>query len=51
MRRYCKNTSIGEVIDRWNNFLFYSLNYSNDTSGTDIKNIFKDAAIDAVSDV
>lgn len=50
MRRYFKNTNKREVIDSWNNFLFYSLNYSNDRNGTDIRNIFKDAAIDVVSD-
>lgn len=50
MRRYFKNTNKREVIDSWNNFLFYSLNYSNDRNGTDIRNVFKDAAIDTISD-
>jgi hypothetical protein len=50
MRRYFKNTNKREVIDNWNNFLFYSLNYSNDRNGTDVRNIFKDAAIDIISD-
>ncbi|SEN07686.1 protein of unknown function [Chryseobacterium taichungense] len=50
MRRYFKNTNKREVIDSWNNFLFYSLNYSNDRNGTDIRNIFKDASIDIISD-
>ncbi len=50
MRRYFKNTNRREVIDSWNNFLFYSLNYSGDRNGTDIRNIFKDAVIDIVSD-
>ncbi len=50
MRRYFKNTNKREVVDSWNNFLFYSLNYSNDRSGTDVRNVFKDAAIDVVSD-
>lgn len=50
MRRYFKNTNRREVIDSWNNFLFYSLNYSGDRNGTDIRNIFKDATIDIVSD-
>lgn len=50
MRRYFKNTNKREVIDSWNNFLFYSLNYSNDRNGTDIRNVFKDAAIDMISD-
>lgn len=50
MRRYFKNTNRREVIDNWNNFLFYSLNYSGDRNGTDVRNIFKDASIDVVSD-
>ncbi len=50
MRRYFKNTNKREVVDSWNNFLFYSLNYSNDRSGTDVRNVFKDAVIDVVSD-
>lgn len=50
MRRYFKNTNKREVVDSWNNFLFYSLNYSNDRNGTDIRNIFKDASIDIISD-
>jgi hypothetical protein len=50
MRRYFKNTNKREVVDSWNNFLFYSLNYSGDRNGTDIRNIFKDASIDIVSD-
>jgi hypothetical protein len=50
MRRYFKNTNRREVIDSWNNFLFYSLNYSGDRNGTDVRNIFKDASIDVVSD-
>lgn len=50
MRRYFRNTNKREVVDSWNNFLFYSLNYSNDRNGTDIRNIFKDASIDIVSD-
>ncbi|WP_326984041.1 DUF3857 domain-containing protein [Chryseobacterium sp. MYb264] len=50
MRRYFKNTNKREILDSWNNFLFYSLNYSNDRSGTDVRNVFKDAVIDVVSD-
>lgn len=50
MRRYFKNTNKREIIDSWNNFLFYSLNYSNDRNGTDIRNVFKDAVIDVISD-
>ncbi|MFC3158150.1 protein of unknown function [Chryseobacterium arachidis] len=50
MRRYFRNTNKREVIDSWNNFLFYSLNYSNDRNGTDVRNIFKEASIDIISD-
>lgn len=50
MRRYFKTTNKREIVDSWNSFLFYGLNYSNDRNGTDIRNIFKDAAIDIVSD-
>ena len=50
MRKYFKNTNKREIIDSWNNFLFYTLNYSNDRNGTDVRTIFKDAAIEIVSD-
>ncbi|MBB4805750.1 hypothetical protein HNP38_001022 [Chryseobacterium defluvii] len=50
MRRYFRNTNKREIVDSWNNFLFYGLNYSNDRNGTDIRNIFKDASIDIISD-
>jgi len=50
MRKYFKNTNKREIIDSWNNFLFYTLNYSNDRNGTDIRTIFKDATIEIVSD-
>ncbi|MBV8328420.1 hypothetical protein [Chryseobacterium sp.] len=50
MRRYFKSTNKREIIDSWNNFLFYSLNYSGDRNGTDVRNIFTDAAIDILSD-
>lgn len=50
MRRYFKNTNKREIVDSWNNFLFYSLNYSNDRNGTDVRNIFKDASIEIVND-
>lgn len=50
MRRYFKNTNKREVIDSWNNFLFYTLNYNNDRNGTDIRNIFTDAVIEIISD-
>jgi hypothetical protein len=50
MRRYFKKTNKREIIDSWNNFLFYTLNYNNDRNGTDLRNIFKDAVIEIVSD-
>ncbi|MGG5207970.1 hypothetical protein ACQWU4_03420 [Chryseobacterium sp. MIQD13] len=50
MRRYFKSTNKREIIDSWNSFLFYGLNYSGDRNGTDVRNIFKDAVIDIVSD-
>ncbi len=50
MRRYFKSTNKREIIDSWNSFLFYALNYSGDRNGTDVRNVFKDAAIDIVSD-
>ncbi len=50
MRKYFKNTNKREIIDSWNNFLFYTLNYSNDRNGTDIRTIFQNAAIDILSD-
>ena len=50
MRRYFKNTNKREIIDSWNNFLFYSLNYSGDRNGTDIRNVFKDPSINIISD-
>ncbi|NIF04750.1 hypothetical protein F3J23_04780 [Chryseobacterium sp. Tr-659] len=50
MRRYFKSTNKREIIDSWNSFLFYGLNYSNDRNGTDVRDVFKDAVIDIVSD-
>ncbi|MCW3161136.1 hypothetical protein [Chryseobacterium oryctis] len=50
MRRYFKNTNRREIVDNWNSFLFYSLNYANDRNGTDLRNVFKEASIDIVSD-
>lgn len=50
MRRYFRNTNKREIIDSWNNFLFYSLNYSGDRNGTDIRDVFKDPAIEMISD-
>lgn len=50
MRKYFKNTNRREIIDSWNNFFFYTLNYSNDRNGTDLRHIFKDAVIEVISD-
>lgn len=50
MRKYFKNANKREIIDSWNNFLFYTLNYSNDRNGTDIRTIFSDASIEILSD-
>ncbi|WP_426482505.1 hypothetical protein [Chryseobacterium sp. R2ACT005] len=50
MRRYFKSTNKREIIDSWNSFLFYGLNYSSDRNGTDVRNVFKDATIDVISD-
>ncbi|MDR3023093.1 hypothetical protein [Chryseobacterium sp.] len=50
MRRYFKSTNKREIIDSWNSFLFYALNYSSDRNGTDVRNVFKDAVIDVISD-
>ncbi|WP_394674148.1 DUF3857 domain-containing protein [uncultured Chryseobacterium sp.] len=50
LRRYFKHTNKREIIDSWNNSLFYTLNYSGDRNGTDVRGIFRDAAIDIVSD-
>jgi hypothetical protein len=50
MRKYFKNTNKREIIDSWNNFFFYTLNYNNDRNGTDLRSIFKDAVIEIVSD-
>jgi len=50
MRRFFKNTNKREIIDSWNNFLFYSLNYAGDRNGTDVRNVFKDATIDVIGD-
>ena len=45
MRNYFKQTNKKELIDGWNRFLFYNLNYVNDRSEQDIREIFKDASI------
>ena len=45
MRGYFKQTNKKELIDGWNRFLFYNLNYVNDRSEQDIREIFKDVSI------
>ncbi|PZP40811.1 MAG: hypothetical protein DI598_19015, partial [Pseudopedobacter saltans] len=50
MRRYFKRTSKREIIDSWNKSIFYSLNYQNDRDENDFRKVFKDAAINIVSD-
>ena len=50
MRNYFRNTNRKEILDSWNNSLFYALNYVSDRNGKDFRDIFKDAAIDIVSD-
>ena len=50
MRKYFKNTNKREILDSWNNFFFYTLNYCNDRNGTDNRDIFKEATIGIVSD-
>jgi hypothetical protein len=50
MRKYFKNTNKREIIDSWNNFFFYTLNYNNDRNGTDVRNIFKGTSIETLSD-
>ncbi|MDR6087793.1 hypothetical protein QE441_003587 [Chryseobacterium sp. SORGH_AS909] len=50
LRRYFKHTNKREIIDSWNNSLFYTLNYSGDRNGTDVRGIFRDAAIEIISD-
>ncbi|PAM92017.1 hypothetical protein B4N84_24695 [Flavobacterium sp. IR1] len=50
MRKYFKNTNKREIVDSWNNYYFYTLNYNNDRNGTDVRNIFKDAKIEILVD-
>ena len=45
MRNYFRQTNKKELIDGWNRFLFYNLNYINDRSEQDIREIFKEATI------
>lgn len=50
MRNYFKNTNKREILDSWNNAMFYTLNYCNDRNGKDFRDIFKNAAIEIVND-
>jgi hypothetical protein len=50
MRKYFKNTNKREIIDSWNNFIFYSLNYHNDRTNEDLRSIFKNASIQIIND-
>ncbi|OXA96335.1 hypothetical protein [Flavobacterium hercynium] len=50
MRKYFKNNNKREIIDSWNSYYFYTLNYNNDRNGTDVRSIFKDAKIEIISD-
>lgn len=50
MRNYLKNNNRKEVLDSWNNSLFYSLNYVNDRKGKDYRDIFKNASLQIVND-
>ena len=45
MRNYFRQTNKKELIDGWNRFLFYNLNYINDRSEQDIREIFKEVTI------
>ncbi|MDO4228241.1 MAG: hypothetical protein Q4C98_00340 [Capnocytophaga sp.] len=50
MRGYFKSSNKKEIIDNWNNALFYSLNYCNDRKGKDYRDIFKNASLQIISD-
>lgn len=50
MRGYFKSNNKKEIIDSWNNALFYNLNYCNDRKGKDYRDIFKNASLQIVSD-
>lgn len=50
MRNYFRNTNKREIVDSWNNAMFYALNYCNDRNGKDYRDVFKNAAIDIVRD-
>ena len=50
MRNYFRNTNKREVLDGWNNSLFYNLNYINDRKDKDFRDVFKDASIQIIKD-
>lgn len=50
IRSYFKSTNKKEIIDGYNKFLYYNLNYVNDRNEQDIRNIFKDAKVQVVKD-
>lgn len=50
MRNYFKSSNKKEILDSWNNALFYNLNYCNDRKGKDYRDIFKNASLQIVSD-
>lgn len=49
-RKYFKNTNKREIIDGWNNYLFYALNYHNNPESEDMRNIFKQAQVKIIND-
>ncbi len=50
MRNYFKSSNKKEILDSWNNALFYSLNYCNDRKGKDYRDIFKNASLQIIND-
>ncbi len=50
MRRYFRNANKREIIDSWNNFIFYSMNFHNDRKEEDIRNVFINPKIEIISD-
>ncbi|MDO5105132.1 hypothetical protein [Capnocytophaga sp.] len=50
MRNYFKSSNKKEILDSWNNALFYNLNYCNDRKGKDYRDIFKNASLQIIND-
>ena len=50
MRKYFKNTNKREIVDSWNNSLYYTMNFVNDRQGTDVRTIFPNASVEIVKD-